>query len=134
MYSIQEIWFFFLFCACVWIFVKTACCAQWTDNHVFLLSNIVCSFFFLCVCGSVTKFIKKNIERWIENHHRHSTFSRTLTSIKRKMKKKKRERNKKTKQKKKENILYDTFIFHLTHVYTYKKEERRWYLVIFTSY
>lgn len=91
-------------------------------------------FFFLCVCGSVTKFIKKNIERWIENHHRHSTFSRTLTSIKRKMKKKKRERNKKTKQKKKENILYDTFIFHLTYVYTYKKEERRWYLVIFTSY
>lgn len=44
---------------------------------------------------------------------------------KKKNEKKKRERNKKTKQKKKENILYDTFIFHLTHVYTYKKEERR---------
>lgn len=123
MYSIQEIWFFFLFfCACVWIFVKTACCAQWTDNHVFLLSNIVCSFFFLCVCGSVTKFIKKNIERWIENRHRHSTFSRTLTSIKRKMKKKKRERNKKTKQKKRK-ISYTILLFFTSRMYIRTKRK-----------
>lgn len=126
--------FSFFLRVCVNIRKNCLLCAVNRQSCIPFEQYSVFFFFFLCVCGSVTKFIKKNIERWIENHHRHSTFSRTLTSIKRKMKKKKRERNKKTKQKKKENILYDTFIFHLTHVYTYKKEERRWYLVIFTSY
>lgn len=126
MYSIQEIWFFFFFFSflrvcvnirknCLLCAVNRQSCIPFEQYSVF--------FFFLCVCGSVTKFIKKNIERWIENHHRHSTFSRTLTSIKRKMKIKKREKEIKRRNKKKRKISYTILLFFTSRMYIRTKRK-----------
>ena len=131
-YKKFDFFFFLRVCVCVWIFVKTACCAQWTDNHVFIPFEQYGVFFsFFYVCGSDGKIDKKKKKISSDESRIDSTFSKTST--KRKMKKKKREKEIKRRNKKKKGkylIRYFLF-FHLTHVYTYKKEERRWYLVIF---
>lgn len=62
-YKKFDFYFFFIFLrvyVCVWIFVKTACCAQWTDNHVFIPFEQYGVFFsFFYVCGSDGKIDKK---------------------------------------------------------------------------
>lgn len=102
---------------CLLCAVNRQSCIPFEQYSVFFL-------FFMCV-WICDKIHKKKYRAM--NRESSSTFDifEDADIDKKKNEKKKRERNKKTKQKKKENILYDTFIFHLTHVYTYKKEERR---------
>lgn len=114
--------FSFFLRVCVNIRKNCLLCAVNRQSCIPFEQYSVFFFFFLCVCGSVTKFIKKNIERWIENHHRHSTFSRTLTSIKRKMKKK-REKEIKRRNKKKRKISYTILLFFTSRMYIRTKRK-----------
>lgn len=129
MYSIQEIWFLFFFyffacvCVCVWIFVKTACCAQWTDNHIFIPFEQYGVFFsFFYVCGSDGKIDKKKKKYRATNRGSIRHFRRHRR--KEKWKKKKREKEIKRRNKKKRKISYTILFIFPPHACIYVQKGR----------